>query len=439
MLAALASLASLTLAAPSPVYADGRDDRTLLPQKLVNRNLPAQVALPRLGVGLGRFTAAADVQIGTQVPLDGEGPTPFHGFFVSDAYLSFRILEGLDVNLNVLMLNTTASGGFRVQSDVLPGLNAHLTLELGVHEGDPVILDFVTPDLDVVTLGEGLLVETIPLEGFRGGLSWRGWEMQVVFGGRVFWQQDDLLHFSLTALDGRVGGSFTQWFSGFFTEEDGEVMAPANGSYGALFGRWSPWPGLTFAGELGARFGGPKAISTAALGRADLVHQVADFAVHLGYQMRWYQTSFGPLDALSTPSTLPSVPQREDYYFTNSFEYLWLSPFFDQWSHTAMIEAIYRVEPIEIFVELEWWLRFAADSTAATPRLIDTRVGALPGQNSQAFYRFGARVYPFETLPHRMSAFVSNKSVFSFGNATVPTPIRFFDRPIVFVEAEVFL
>ena len=435
----LALLASLTLATPSPVYADGRDDRTLLPQKLINRDLPAQLAEPRLGLGLGPFTAAADVQIGTQLPLDGHAPTPFHGFFVADAYLAFRLFDGLDVNLNVLMLNTTASGGFRVMSDVLPGLDAHLSLELGAIDGDPVRFDFVTPDLDVVTLGEGLLVETIPLEGFLGGLTFRGWELQVLFGGRVFWQSDDLLYFSLTALDGQVGASFTRWFSGFATEEDRALQPLADGSYGALFGRWSPWPGLTFAGELGARVAGPKAISTAALGRADLTRHIEDLSVHLGYQLRWYQTGYGPVDALTTPSTLPSVPAREDYYFTNSFEYLWLSPFFDQWSHTVMAEAQYRFAQVELFGELEWWLRFAADTTAEHPRLVTTPQGNLPGRTPQTFYRLGARIYPFKWLPHRFAAFISNKSVFSYWNATDATPQRFIDRPIVFFEAEVWL
>lgn len=438
MLTALVTLAAL---APGQVYADGRDDLNLLPQKLVNRNLAGQLDGHRFGTDLSPFSIAADTQIGTQVPLDGLGPTPFHGFFVLDAYLGFAVLESLDINLNVLVLNTTASGGFRVLSDILPGLNAHLHLDIGTLGGDPVRFDFLTPDLDVVTLGEGLLIETVPLEGFRGGLRWREHELQVTFGGRVFWQQDDLLSFTLSTFDRRLGITHTSWFSGFFGEDEVEEgIPPASGQFLTVFGRYAPLDALTFTGELGARLGGPKVVATAALLRADLVERLDDFSVHVGYQFRWYQTGFGPLDALSTPSTLPSVPVREDYYATNAFEFLWATPYFDQWSHTVMLEARYRIGVVELYGELEWWLRFARDDNPRGPRLVTTPEGdPLPGALGRTYYRAGLRLFPFGERPHNLTAFFSNKSVFSYSQATAPVPIRFIDRPIVFVEAEVRL
>lgn len=435
-------LAAGSTPAPSSVdrpYRDGRDNRTLLPQKLINRDLRGQMAPWRLGDDLGIFTVAADTLIGTQLPLDGGSPTPFHGFFFSDLYMAVQVFEGLDVNLNVFVLNTTASGGFRIQSDVVPGLAAHLYLDLFEIGGDPVRFDFVTPDLDLVTLGEGLLIETTPLEGFLGGFRWRGWEAQVLFGGRVFWQQDDLLHFTLTGLDGHVGATVTSWFTGF-RDDEMDTLPPASGHYVGLHGRYAPFDGVTVAGEYTARIGGPESLSQAFLLRGDVVEDAGDAEVHLGYQLRYYGTGFGPLDRLSTPTTVPSTPIREDYYVTNSFEYLWATPFFDQWSHTIMLEGRYRIDPVEVFAEVEWWLRSVIDRSEGPPRPVRGLTGELlPGTISQGFYRFGARMYPFEGRPHRLVVFVSNKSVLSFGRVTQPTPFRFIDRPIFFVEAEVRL
>lgn len=435
----LALVTLLVLGAGPEVYSDSRDDRNLLPQKIINRNLATQLDQFRLGGDLGIFTAAADVQIGTQAPLDGAAPTPFHGFFFTDMFLAVKVIEGIEVNLNVLLLNTTASGGFRILADVLPGLAAHLYVDIAQLDGAPVRFDFVTPDLDLVTLGEGLLLETTPLEGFMGGFRWKGLELRTVFGGRVFWQQDDLLNFSFTALNGRVGLSYTQWWSGFRDEEIDQLPG-ANGRYVAAFGRWSPFEGATLAAEYNARLGGVKPVSHAALVRADLLHRVQAFSVHLGYQFRYYQTGFGPINELTTPTTIPSTPGREDYYATNSFEYLWASPFYDQLSHTAMLEARYHVGPLEFFGELEWWLRYAYDRTADPGRRITTiENDPLPGLVTQIYYRTGARLYPFSELPHRVVLFLSNKSVFSFGRVTTPVPVRFFDRPILFIEAEVKL
>ncbi len=436
----LALLAALALAAPPDVYNDDRDHRTLLPQKLINRNLSTQLDSFRLGADLGIFSAAADLQIGTQAPIDGGSPTPFHGFFFTDMFLAVQVFEGIEVNLNVLLLNTTASGGFRILADVLPGLAAHLFLDIATIDGDPLRFDFVTPDLDLVTLGEGLLLETTPLEGFMGGLSWRGFELQTIFGGRVFWQQDDLLHFNLTALDGHVGVSYTQWWTGFADTGEPSVEPNANGRYLAAFGRWSPLPGITLAAEYNARLGGERAASQAALLRGDLLKRYKDFSVHLGYQVRYYQTGFGPLETLTAPSTIPSTPGREDYYATNSFEYLWASPFYDQLSHTAMLEGRYRVGLVEFFGELEWWLRYVYDQQPGPPRVVSgLNQELLPGLATQMYYRVGARLYPFEQLPHRIVAFASNKSIFSFGRVTQPVPFRFIDRPILFIEAEVKL
>lgn len=434
----LSLITALVFGATPVIFADATDQRTLLPKKLVNRSLSTQLDEFRLGQDLGLLTMAADVQIGTQAPLDGMSPTPFHGFFVSDVYIEAQVIEGLDINLNLLMLNTTASGGYRVLADLLPGLAAHLHLDVATLLGDPVSFNFVTPDLDLVTLGEGLLVETIPLEGFMGALAWRGLEFRSVFGGRVFWQTDDLLHFSLRALDGAIGLGLTQWWSGYM-DEPAEFEPKVDGRYAHIFGRWQPLPGLTLAGEYGARVTTAKPFAHSGLARADLLHRAGQFAFHVGYQARYYGQGFGPFDSLTTPSTIMSTPNREDYYATNSYEYLWLTPYFDQYSHTVVFEGQYHIGKFNLFAELEWWVRMVSDVQEPS-RLVKNRRGdSFPGVLTQTYYKVGAALMPFPALPHRIAVYLSNKAVTSYQRVTIPVVERFIQRPILFVEAEVHL
>jgi hypothetical protein len=63
----------------------------------------------------------------------------------------------------------------------------------------------------------------------------------------------------------------------------------------------------------------------------------------------------------------------------------------------------------------------------------------VPGIVNQVWYRAGVSLYPFSGTPHRLMAFVSNKSVVAGSFVTAPVDRRFFDRPIFFVEAEVKL
>ncbi len=434
----LSILAALAMSATPAIFADATDRRTLLPKKLVNRSVATQLDEYRFGRELGLLTLAADIQIGTQAPLDGLAPTPFHGFFVSDVYLEAQVVEGLDINLNLLMLNTTASGGYRVLADLLPGLAAHLHLDIATLLGEPVYFNFVTPDLDLVTLGEGLLIETVPLEGFMGALAWRGLEFRTVFGGRVFWQNDDLLNFTLRAFDGALGFGYTQWWTGY--GDQNPVFSPlVDGRYLNAFARWEPIAGLTLAGEYGARIGGSKSIAHAAVARADLLHRVDNFAFHIGYQARYYSQGFGPFDVLTTPSTIMSTPNREDYYVTNSYEYLWLTPYFNQYSHTVMFEGQYRVGKVDIFAELEWWIRTASDVREPSRLVVDRAGDSFPGVLPKTYYKFGAALLPFSKQPHRVSLYVSNKAVMSYSRVTIPVVQRFIQRPILFIEAEVHL
>jgi hypothetical protein len=426
-----------TLAVTSTaVYADGRDDRTLLPQHLVNRNLPEQLEPHRLGDEFAPFSAAADVLISSSLSFDGVGPGPFHGFFFADLVVAVDIFEIGDINLDLYALGMSASNGYRATTALLPGLAGHIHLELFELAGEPVLFDVLATDLDVVTLGEGLLLETTPLEGFLGGFRWNSLELRCLFGGRVFWGGDDLFHLAFNALDGVVGGAYTFWFRGY--GGDPNQLRPV-GHYAQLYGRVSPIRGATIAAEYVARIGGDENVAHAVMARADYLVFIEGLSLHAGYQFRWYQTGFGPFDDLWTPTVHPAVPFREDFYQTNSFEFLGLTPYFDQWSHTVMLEAKYRISMFEIFGELEWWIRFVSDKQEPARPVVTFGNELVPGVLNRAWYRAGVRLYPLADLPHFLVAQVTNKQVFAYGSPTIATPIRFIDQFVLQVEAEIRL
>ena len=430
---------AVALLASSPVYADGRDDRTLFKQKLINRQLPEQLdAQPhRIGGDLGMLSAAGDVLLSTQLTLDGSPQALFHGFFYADTYVAVRLFEYVDVNLNVVMLNQTASGGYRVLSDVLPGVAVHLNLPIGMLGGEEVRLHALTNDLDLVTIGQGVLVEGLPLEGVMGGFTWNGLALTGLFGGRVFWQSDDFVNVTFTAFEGRLGAGYTNWRNQS-TVPEGTPFRPAapDAHYAAIFGRVELFDGLDVSGEYTARLGGE--LSSAALGRADYTLRAKRFAVHAGYQFRFYQRGFGPADVLCSPTTIFATPAREDHYVTNSFEFLGLAPLYDQWSHTMMLEARGRIGMFEAFAESEVWIR-TIDDAVSPARPIQTSYGRGPGTSVHLFYRAGARLYPIADFPGRIVAFVSNKAVRSLPDVTAEIEQRFYHAPSVFFEAEVSL
>ena len=423
-----------SIASNSVVYGDGRDDRNLLFQRLVNRDLPEQLETFRLGKDLGPFSLAADVLIDSQLPLSDRSLAPWHGFFFVDAFVALQIIESVDLNLNLFILNQTASGGFRLQSGVVPGFNGHFHPTLGIIDGHPLLFDVLAVDLDVVTRGQGLLLETVPLEGFRVGFRWNGFELPSTFGGRVFWQEDDLLHFALTVLDGQVGVGVTHWFAGYADDYG------SDGTYAQLFAEWPLFSSLTASAEYAARLGGPAGLAHGLLGRADFLERWSDLSLHVGSQFRWYQQHYGPFDRLLTPSNIPTVPVRENYYVTNSYEYLWLTPLYEQWSHTAMLEIRYALGPFELFAELEAFVRFYADRDQDPPRVVPSLdQELLPDVLPKLFGSSGVRLYPLEGLPHRFAAYVTNKSVASDLGLLQPSFRRFLDLPLFLVEAELKL
>lgn len=411
---------------------------------MVNRDLAAQLEPWRLGDELPPFTAAVDAILGTQLPLEGSSPTPFHGFFVADVFLELEVLEGVALNLNLTTLNVTASGGFRVLSDILPGFAVSIHVPWSLFGEEPIYVDFVGPDLDLVTVGQGALLQDVFLEGFMAGLRWRDWELHAIFGGRVFWETDDYLYLGFEWNRRTLGVGYTRWFSGFggaLGPDDPTLVIPLlDAHYLSVHGCWPVGGGLNLGLEWVGRVGGPETLHHGILARADWTLGDMQSGVHGGYQFRFFQQGFGPLDSVGSASALAAYPVLENTYATQAFEFLGTTAAYDQWSHAVMVEGRYRLGPWEGFLEFKGWVRAARapdPDNAVLVRAPDGRV--LPGWEPGLFYSVGAAWYIAAGLPHFVSVFVSNKSVSSFGNVRTPVPNRFIDQAGLFIEGEVCL
>ncbi len=453
--AAATLLAVLPAAAESPVFADGRDDYSLLDPHPVNRQLFEQQAEKEQSFRLARdeqkVTFMGDFSIGTQQLLRATDTSRYHGFFLADTYTAARLVDGLDVNLNLLLLNPSASDGYRVSSQVYPGLALHAYDERIHLGGDPVRLDLLGTDLGWVTIGNGLLLEQTPVEGVMGGASWRDFAWRALYAGRVFWGNDDLIATSLSALGGRVELTFANWQQSMSSdggttpgEPDffrylGEDRTIHPTAYGTLSLRVPVGEHYRFAAEFASRFRQPT--RGALLLRTDYRHRkLRLLRFHLGYQFRYYQAGFGPRDQFAPPSWIFNTPRAEDLYVTNSFEYWAFSSHFEQWSHTVMLEVQLRMIPyLEIFSDWELWDR----QVNARPGLSGewSYLGVIDpsGNTLEDYYRFGLRLLPWPTLPHRLSAYFTNKQVSSATRATNPVYSRFAEGKYLLLELEAFL
>jgi len=426
-------------AAAQGVWADGRDAWTLFEQKLINRDLQGQLDDGyRLGNHLDPFTVAGDIWVGAQVAGNDLHLSRFHGFFVADAFAEGRLGGWLDANLNVTLLNPSASDGYRLSSFVLPGFALHLhhTFTLA---GDPLKFDFIAPDLDLVTTGEGLLIEQLPLEGYRGRLAWRGWEFSVVFGGQNYFFDDDYTTFQLTALNGHVGIQGTVW-------DLPSALDPKNGTpdptsptlfvpYGGVFGHWELGPHARIAAEGAARMDG-NLLRYGALVRADYLQRKMDRVdLHLGWQFRYYGKHFSPQLLDERPSTSPNLPYREETYVTNAFEYFYLSREYDQWSHTGMLEARVALwRRLTGLLELEEWVRYVVDPDPLPRNAYVAGFGRVPGVIPRVYYRAGIEWAFQEQGRFRGMLLLTNKTVASDFDVTYPTQTRFSDAHLLLLR-----
>jgi hypothetical protein len=429
-------------AASESVFADGRDNYTLLERHLVNRQLADQLEDQpyRLGRASGRLTFASDLAIGTQQTLDAARQSRFHGYFLADLFAATPVVYGLDANLNLLLFNPSASDGYRVSAEVRPGFALHLTQELGAIDGAPLVANVLGPDLGWVTLGKGLLLEQTPAEGVVLDLSWQGVGVRNTYVGRALWADDDVIATSLRVLGGLAEIMLVDWKThhyDLYADRELEAMRSAWYLSAALdlpLGR-----GFRVAGEYAVRR--RQGTPGAALGRIDYVARGSSWlSVHTGYQLRWYGARFGPRPELVPPSSVFNTPYQEDVYATNSFEYLYLSEWFEQLSHTLMLEVHARLGPyLDLFAEAEEWARHAAGHGTEYPVLYGPDGFRAPGNLLRLYYRTGVSLLPFTGLPHRLSAFVTNKQVRSGYASSEPVWRRFDPGTFWALELEAWL
>jgi len=445
-LVATSTRAGIVHAAEPEVVADGRDDWTLLYRHPVNHQLFEQLSASgnsyRLGPRRGVITALSDVSVGTQQVLDASSEqSRYHGWFLANTFLGVRPLAGLDVNLNLLMLNPSASDGYRASGFVHPGLNLHLYRDLFNLDRHPVRLDIMGSDLGWVTAGNGLLLESAPLEGVRGIARWKDWELDYLFAGRGYWSDDDYEALSLSALKRKVQLGLVNWQK--YDPPAGAPPVPGatqqHAYYATLGTRWPIVPWLRLATEFGYRV--DKQPRVGVLGRVDvLLRDRADYAIHLGYQFRFYQAGFGPRDRMLTPTWAFNSPMQQDAYVTNPFEYFGLSPAYDQWSHTVMAEGRGRVGfGVEVFANTELWVRFARSSTVPKFAVYTSEGFRAPGQATNVYYQAGLRYYPWSLLPHRLSVSLTNKQVQAAERPTDPVQRRFAPGNFYLLALEAYL
>ncbi|MEQ9497985.1 MAG: hypothetical protein RIT81_14035 [Deltaproteobacteria bacterium] len=427
--------ALLVSSAPPPIFDDPRDPWTLLDRRLINRELFTQIRAPgqhfRFGNDLDWLALAADASVGTQQTGGINPQSRYHGYFLFDGFLAVQPLDFVDVNVEVLVANPSASDGFRLSSQISAGVSVHLHYDEWVIDGVPLDIDGIGVDLGPVTLGQGLLLERIPLEGQILSLGYDGFYFRHLFGGRVFWSDDDLITFALGAFDGRLELNFARWQ---FTTTD---VNPAAHYLTASFN----WPLTEWAGvsaEYGARL--RNTLETAGMIRFDASFgDIWGAGFHVGYQARYYGRGFSPRTTAEVPTLVFSTPERENTYVTNSYEFFDFGPLFDQWAHTLMGEVrIPVVDYLYVTGTTEILLR-SLDNPRGVDRVTYVQGHRAPGQWVEVYYRFGLEVRPWPELPHRINAFITNKQVASDQFLTDPVRRRFEPGDYVVVEAEVFL
>jgi hypothetical protein len=416
----------LTVAGPagateSPRF-DGRDRYTLFDRHLQTRQLRQQLEQPdqdfRLTRGWHPFLFAGDVSIGTQQTYGYGSQTHFHGFAIADTFLSLELLPGLDITLNLLAFNPSASDGYRASAAIKPGVAVDAGTELFDIAGEPLRFGVTGTDLGVITLGQGLLFEQMELEGVAGFLEYESARLSYLYGGRALWADDDLIRSELSLLDGRLRFAFIEWQTKFqlrlpsrgvgfdnIIDEKG-VSRYADVSVDLPLGH-----GFRAAAEYALRF--RERPRSAALLRADFSRRdLGRLELHLGYQFRFYEHGVGPRTFSLLPTVPLSFPYQEDTYVTNPFEYLGIAEDFEQWSHTLMLETRFELRRgLEIFGYAELWQRTASAFSRAPAPIATAEGFAAPGQRLSAYYSAGFSYYPWQHFPHRADVYVTNKQV----------------------------
>jgi hypothetical protein len=417
-----------------------RDPWNLLDHRLTNRRLIEQLETQdfRLLADDDRFALAVDAQTGTQVPREGVSLGIWHAHALIDLFATARITEALDLNLNFVFFNITASEGYRSTTGVWPGMAIHLHGPLG---GGEIEGELIALDLGNVTLGRGWLLEQTDLEGGLGALRWGDVWLRLLVGAQVMVSRDDLFVLSLGT--GTWSLNWAVW-SLFVFQQNPQYLTLA----GDLPGLGEDFRlGVEAAVRLPDDAGG---LSGGALARADWVPSLGhDLRLHLGYQARWYEQGAAPTgDALYGFGAAPAVIWREDTYFTNAFEAWWPSAYYRQWWHTAMVEAQWRVtERVSLRAEVEGLVQLYDDAQSPARRLparrassSDETAATLPEPQWRVLYRSGVEVALMPGRPDRLRFWIINKVNDFGGRIGGPSDARLDQRGALFtLELEVFL
>ncbi len=422
------------------IYSDGRDHFNLLDRRLVNRQLFEQLQRPeqwyRIGRNWDNVAFAVNGSTGSQqTPFGGE-QSRFHGWYLLDSYAALRPFAGFDANLNLLMLNPSASDGFRVSSQINAGVALHYRNSDIYIAGRPLQVDILGSDLGLVTYGQGLLLEQWPIEGEMVGVAFDDFYLRHSFAGRGIFN-DDMITLAAGWLDGQLELFATHWLI------DHRRYSAAGVEIGQE--NWPSWY-LNVSGffeldemaRVSAEYS--RKVDTgknAALARADLMSKTSWFEVHGGYQFRYYQQGFGPARELMNATSIFNTPYAEDRYVTNAFEYLGLSSEFEQWSHSVMLETTVPVAfGLSVFGAQEYWVRFLDDRQGSAIQLHLPDEGTAPGRIRQYYYSAGLRFHPWRQLPHRLQLFITNKQVSSRDMVTDPNSRRFDPGDYIVLELE---
>jgi len=294
----------------------------------------------------------------------------------------------------------------------------HAARDLFEIDHAPLRLDVLGIDLGWMTTGVGLLLESTPLEGVVAIARWRSLEARLLYGGRALWEDDDYQGVTLRALDGLAEVNLVNWQT-----SSGEGPE-AHAYYATLSSRWPILPFLHLCHEFGVHVEDRPTVAT--LVRADaLVRDEPGWALHLGYQFRYYEAGFGPRARLVAPTWPFSSLAQEDAYQNNAFEYLGISAAYDQWSHGLMGEGRLRLfRSLEPYLNLEVMQRYARADTV--PRFVVYTADRFraPGQRTLGYFEAGARWYPFRGLPHRGAFAVTNHAIDTGTSVTTPVAVR---------------
>lgn len=401
------------------VVADTLDRQSLFQRRFFNRQLFEQLKAPEQAFRLGRHWDAAafavDASVASTQVLSGEF-VRFHAYFLFDTFVALRSPYGFDVNLNLALFNPSASDGVRASSYALPSGNLHFYHEFEFADS-PARFDLLGTDLGPVTLGNGLLLEQWPVEGAFGNLALGDFYLRHQFIGRAFWPDDDVFTLQAGALGGQIELMLLGWKFRFREPAvswylDASARLP-------LFDRR-----VQVAAEYAANLRDEPRHGL--LLRTDYRDEMAGFEWHLGYQFRWYQRGFGPLQEWAAPSTHFNLPYREQEYVNNSFEYFAVSELFEQWSHGLMAELELPLGCyFRAFTQGELIAGFARDDAPPLQFVRLPRGRELPGPWLEAYYRSGLRLYPWREWPHRLSLFFTNKQVESPMSMRDETLLRF--------------